>query len=168
MKAALHNDDHLDPRGYRHNVAIVLCNRRRQVFWARRIRHDGWQFPQGGMRQDETPEEALYRELYEEVGLRPEQVRVMGRTREWLYYELPARLRRTAAGAFRGQKQVWYLLELDAPDSAISLRASTEPEFDAWRWVDYWRPLKEIVHFKRPVYTRALRELAPLIFPGRP
>lgn len=168
MKAATCNDEHLDAQGYRHNVAIVLCNARRQVFWARRIRHDGWQFPQGGMRPGETAEQALYRELHEEVGLLPEHVRVLGRTRDWLYYRLPVRYRRAGAQrGFKGQKQVWYLLELTAPEAVISLRASERPEFDAWRWVDYWHPLQEIIEFKRPVYRRALHELAPLILAGR-
>lgn len=69
----------IDPDGYRPNVGIVLMRQDGQVFWARRVRRDGWQFPQGGMNTDETPVEAMYRELQEETGLLPEHVEVLGR-----------------------------------------------------------------------------------------
>jgi len=151
--------------GYRRNVAIVLCNRSDQVFWARRVRHDGWQFPQGGVRAEETSEEALFRELNEEVGLSPGDVQIVGRTREWLRYDLPEDLRRRLGGrAIRGQEQRWYLLRMMCDEQAICLDASPRPEFDSWCWVDYWRPVGEIVDFKRAVYRRALQELAPLLF----
>jgi len=155
----------LDDDGYRLNVGMILCNAREQVFWARRINHDGWQFPQGGVRCHETAERALFRELYEEIGLKVEHVEVVGRTREWLRYDLPQRLQRQPRGRFfRGQKQLWFLLRMLGRDSDIHLDISTQPEFDDWRWVDYWMPLEHIVEFKRPVYLRALSELAPLLF----
>jgi len=74
----------IDPDGYRPNVGIVLMRQDGQVFWARRVRRDGWQFPQGGMNTDETPVEAMYRELQEETGLLPEHVEVLGATPGWL------------------------------------------------------------------------------------
>jgi putative (di)nucleoside polyphosphate hydrolase len=155
----------MDNEGYRLNVGIVLCNEDSQVFWARRVNHDGWQFPQGGVRRDETAEAALFRELYEEVGLTSNQVEIVGRTREWLRYDLPSHFRRQAVPGklFRGQKQRWYLLRMLGDDSDIRLDLSRRPEFDDWRWVDYWLPLERIVEFKRPVYKRALYELASLL-----
>jgi putative (di)nucleoside polyphosphate hydrolase len=159
----------LDGDGYRRNVGIVLCNSRRQVFWARRVRHDGWQFPQGGMRPAESAEQALFRELNEEVGLDRAHVRVVGRTRDWLRYDLPPEYRRhRPQQPIRGQKQLWFLLELLAPEHHIRLDGSERPEFDDWRWVDYWSPLEAIVEFKRGVYRDALEELALLAFPDRP
>jgi putative (di)nucleoside polyphosphate hydrolase len=150
--------------GFRPNVGIILCNADNMVLWARRIRHDGWQFPQGGIRRHETSEQAMYRELYEEVGLEQDHVEVVGCTRDWLRYELPERYRRSArCKEFRGQKQRWYLLRLLARDSEIRLDAGSRPEFDQWCWVDYWLPLEQIVDFKRQVYRRALDELAPLL-----
>lgn len=154
----------IDSDGYRPNVGIVLVNGQGKLFWARRIGQDAWQFPQGGIRSDETPEEAMFRELTEEVGLSSEHVEVMGATRGWLRYRLPKRLiRRNSKPVCIGQKQVWFMLRLLADESEVKLDLTNHPEFDHWRWVDYWRPVKDVVHFKRNVYQRALKELAPLI-----
>jgi len=151
----------LDRDGFRPNVGIILLNQKNQVFWGKRIRTHSWQFPQGGIDRGETPEQALFRELQEEVGLLPEQVRIVARTRDWLRYEVPDRyIRKDARGHYKGQKQIWFLLQLVVPDYALNLRASTHPEFDAWRWNEYWVPLETVVEFKRGVYEMALTELS--------
>ncbi len=151
----------LDRDGYRPNVGIVLLNQKNQVFWGKRIRTHSWQFPQGGIDRGESPEQAMFRELYEELGLKPEFVRVVGRTRDWLRYDVPERyIRRDARGFYKGQKQIWYLLQLTGHDWDLNLRATNHPEFDAWRWNDYWVPLDVVVEFKRGVYQMALTELA--------
>ena len=151
----------LDRDGFRPNVGIILLNQRNQVFWGKRIRTHSWQFPQGGIDRGETPEQAMFRELHEEVGLRPEHVRIVARTRDWLRYEVPDRfIRREARGYYRGQKQIWFLLQLTGHDWDLNLRATTHPEFDAWRWNDYWVPLDVVVEFKRGVYEMALTELS--------
>ena len=154
----------VDRHGYRPNVGIVIQNAQAQVFWARRVGGFGaWQFPQGGILPGESAEQALYRELYEEVGLDGETVEVRGRTKGWLRYRLPRKLLgKDAKTRFRGQKQKWFLLRLLAEDSAVQVDG-TAPEFDAWRWVSYWYPLTQVVAFKREVYRRALRELAPAL-----
>lgn len=152
----------IDPDGYRPNVGIVLMHPDGRVFWARRVRRDGWQFPQGGMNTDETPLEAMYRELYEETGLSPEHVSVLGATPGWLRYRLPQRaIRRREGLVCIGQKQVWFLLQLLGTENDLRLDASDTPEFDHWRWVHFWYPLDNVVTFKRGVYARALRHLAP-------
>jgi putative (di)nucleoside polyphosphate hydrolase len=134
--------------------------------WAKRIRQRSWQFPQGGIRKGETPEEAMYRELEEEIGLQPGHVDVVGYTKGWLRYRLPDRLvRRHHTPTCIGQKQVWFMLRMLGSESDVRLDLSDEPEFDYWRWVDYWYPLRAVVPFKRHVYRRALQELAPLVFP---
>ena len=105
----------LDREGFRPNVGIILLNQRNQVFWGKRIRSHSWQFPQGGIDRGETPEQAMYRELHEEIGLKPEHVTIVARTRDWLRYEVPDRfIRRDARGHYKGQKQIWYLLRLVA------------------------------------------------------
>ncbi|HEX5805016.1 MAG TPA: RNA pyrophosphohydrolase [Macromonas sp.] len=151
----------LDREGFRPNVGIILLNQRNQVFWGKRIRTHSWQFPQGGIDRGESPEQAMYRELHEEVGLRPEHVSIVARTRDWLRYEVPDRyIRRDARGHYKGQKQIWFLLRLMGGDWNLNLRATNHPEFDAWRWNDYWVPLDMVVEFKRGVYEMALTELA--------
>ena len=151
----------LDREGFRPNVGIILLNQKNQVFWGKRIRTHSWQFPQGGIDRGESPEQAMYRELHEEVGLHPEHVRIVARTRDWLRYEVTDRfIRRDARGHYKGQKQIWYLLQLMGYDWQLNLRATSHPEFDAWRWNDYWVPLDVVVEFKRGVYEMALTELA--------
>jgi len=156
----------LDREGYRPNVGIVLLNGSNEVFWGKRVGQHSWQFPQGGIQHGESPEEAMYRELHEEVGLLPEHVQIIGRTRDWLRYDVPEEfLRRQAASrmqraSYRGQKQIWFLLRLTGQDSDIHLRATEHPEFDAWRWHPYWIELNTVVDFKREVYELALSELA--------
>jgi putative (di)nucleoside polyphosphate hydrolase len=150
----------IDADGYRLNVGIILCNDEGRLFWARRIGMRSWQFPQGGIKRNEDPDAAMYRELYEEVGLRVRDVKLMGRTREWLRYELPERfIRKHSSPLCIGQKQLWYMLKLAAKESNIRLNCAGKPEFDSWCWVDYWHPVDDVVYFKRQVYRQALTEL---------
>ncbi|MCU7905293.1 MAG: RNA pyrophosphohydrolase [Candidatus Thiodiazotropha sp. (ex Epidulcina cf. delphinae)] len=156
----------IDSDGFRPNVGIILCNDVRQLFLGRRIGQDAWQFPQGGIKCDETPEQAMYRELREEVGLRCDQVSIIGATRNWLRYRLPERyIRRHREPLCIGQKQIWFLLRAQCGEDAFRLDHCEFPEFEEWRWVKYWQPIREVIYFKRNVYTRALEELAPLLYP---
>jgi len=156
--------DMIDRDGYRPNVAIVLTNHKNQVFWGKRVKEHAWQFPQGGIKPGESPEEAMYRELQEETGLHPQHVKILGRTRDWLHYNVPTHwVKREWRGTYRGQKQIWFLLRLVGRDSDISLRASGHPEFDAWRWHNYWVPLESVIDFKRDVYQLGLEQLASFL-----
>lgn len=157
--------DNLDRDGFRPNVGIVLHNDLGQVFWGRRVGgFDAWQFPQGGIERGESIEQALYRELREEVGLDESDVTICCRTRGWLRYRTPEGLRRRdSVPGFLGQKQKWFLLRLLADDDAVCTMNCAKPEFDEWRWVSYWYPVGQVIAFKRGVYRRALRELAPAL-----
>ncbi len=151
----------LDREGYRPNVGIILTNERNEVFWGKRVREHSWQFPQGGIKPGESPEAAMYRELLEEVGLLPHHVKILGRTRDWLRYDVPSHwVKREWRGSYKGQKQIWYLLRLVGRESDVHLRATSHPEFDAWRWHEYWAPIDEVIDFKRGVYQGALQELS--------
>lgn len=154
----------IDTDGFRLNVGIIICNAEGKVFWAKRAGQNAWQFPQGGIHPWETPEEALFRELFEEVGLCQDHVQIIGCTKRWLYYRLPRYLiRRNKRPLCIGQKQLWYSLHLVGNEHHVRLDQSEKPEFDHWRWVNYWHPLQEVVFFKRKVYAKALAELAPLV-----
>jgi len=149
----------IDADGFRPNVGIIVCNGDGGLLWARRIGQSGWQFPQGGIKRDELPEQALYRELEEEVGLRAEDVEILGRTDGWLRYRLPRRYTRRRRSSCVGQKQIWFMVQLTAAEQRIRLDQSPVPEFDHWQWVDYQTPVNEIVDFKRGVYQAALQQL---------
>ena len=150
----------IDSEGFRPNVGIILANEHGQVLWAKRIGHNAWQFPQGGIHFGETPEEAVYRELWEEVGLLPEHVQIVAQTRGWLRYRLPHRyIRQDSNPVCIGQKQKWFLLQIKASTNHIRLDACHPAEFDQWTWVSYWYPLTQVVAFKRDVYRKAMMEL---------
>jgi len=152
--------DSIDKEGYRANVGIVLVNNAGKLLWARRKGKRGWQFPQGGVHQDESSEEAMYRELKEEIGLDPSDVKILGRTSEWLKYTLPRRYQRlNNIIPVIGQKQQWFLLKLIAADEKVKLDLYDSPEFDRWRWVSYWYPVNHVIFFKQKVYQLALKQL---------
>lgn len=152
----------IDADGFRPNVGIMVANDRGQLLWARRVGgRNAWQFPQGGIQDKETPEQALYRELEEEIGLTEASVEILGVTRGWLRYRLPKRfVRKGQSPVCIGQKQKWFLLRMLDDDGAVRLDGNDKPEFDHWRWVSYWYPLNQVIPFKREVYRRAMKELA--------
>ena len=153
----------IDSDGYRPNVGIIVANDKGQVLWARRVGQQAWQFPQGGINKGESMEAALYRELKEEIGLSKAQVEIVNSTRGWLRYKLPKRNLRQNNTSFIGQKQKWYLLKMLTDDKDVRFDQSETPEFDHWQWVSYWYPLGQVVPFKKDVYRRAMKELAPSI-----
>lgn len=143
---------------------MVIINPCEEVLWARCVGKRVWQFPQGGMLEDEAPETALYRELHEELGLTSKDVEILGYTKSWLYYWLPVHMRRTYVKPLCiGQKQRWFLLRLIDAEAAIRFDSTSSPEFDRCRWVHYWYPLRRVISFKRHVYRRALEELVQLL-----
>jgi putative (di)nucleoside polyphosphate hydrolase len=158
----------IDSDGFRLNVGIILANQFNEVLWARRIGQNSWQFPQGGIKVSETPDEALFRELYEEVGLQASDVEIVAKTKGWLRYRLPKKMiRHHSFPLCVGQKQKWYLLRMLSEDSMVSMSSSSHPEFDQWQWVSYWYPLGQVVSFKREVYRRAMKELSTDLFKPR-
>ena len=157
----------IDFDGYRPNVGIVICNRKGQVLWAKRYGQNSWQFPQGGINDNESAEQAMYRELYEEVGLQPKDVKVLYASKHWLRYKLPKRLLRyDSKPVCIGQKQRWFLLQLVGDEKNINMQTTKSPEFDGWRWHQYWAPVDEVIDFKRDVYLGALKELSSRFLRG--
>ncbi|ANJ66027.1 RNA pyrophosphohydrolase [Halothiobacillus diazotrophicus] len=159
----------IDRDGFRPNVGIILINQAGEVFWGKRAGHRSWQFPQGGINEDERPLTAMFRELHEETGLLPSDVEVIGWTCGWLRYRLPKNMiRRHLHPTCIGQKQKWFLLRLRSSDSAFNLNATSKPEFDGWEWRPYWSILSEVIYFKRAVYRTAMSVLAPTAGAGEP
>jgi len=161
--------DLIDSDGFRANVGIVLQRADGEVFLGRKVGGRGWQFPQGGVRHGEALEQAVYRELNEEICLSALDVDLVGRTERWLRYRLPSKyVRRNQSPVCIGQKQRWFLLRLREQAAAFDFGRTAQPEFDQYRWVGYWEPVREVIYFKRSVYVRALTELAPLAVPSGP
>lgn len=155
----------IDPAGYRAGVAIILFNRQKKLFWAKRVRQDAWQFPQGGMQEGETLKQTMYRELKEEIGLDPEDVKIVTVSKHWFYYRLPKHLIRYRSEPLCiGQKQKWFLLKFVGDEAKFNFNLSDKPEFDDWQWVSYWHPMKEVILFKKQVYHKALKAFASYVF----
>lgn len=154
----------IDNKGYRLNVGIVLCNAAGQVLFAKRYKKHFWQFPQGGINLGETPEEAMYRELFEEIGLNYSDVCILSVTKYWLYYKLPKQLIRwKIQPVCFGQKQKWFLLQLLSKDTCINIRVEKNCTFDTWRWVSLWYPIRRVVFFKKNVYRKVMKEFVQVI-----
>jgi len=146
-------------------VGIILSNGEGRLFWGKRSGMNAWQFPQGGIKRNESIEKAMYRELQEETGLESNHVKVIGITNKWLRYKLPRRyVRYNSPPVCIGQKQKWYLLKLLVDESKVDLERSQTPEFDNWCWIDFWEPVSKVVGFKRQVYRMALGYFEPILF----
>jgi len=159
-------NDWIDAEGFRANVGIILANTDNKLLLGGRVGAKGWQFPQGGMLKGEEPVDAMFRELHEEVGLEAGDVEVLGVTSDWLRYRLPDKfIRRNSQPLCIGQKQRWFMLRLVSGDERVRFDRSEKPEFDRIRWVHFWRPVNEVIYFKRRVYARALHELGPAVYP---
>jgi putative (di)nucleoside polyphosphate hydrolase len=161
------SNDWIDEEGFRANVGIILTNEEGKLMLGGRVGARGWQFPQGGMLQGESHEAAMYRELEEEVGLTREDVELLGVTRDWLRYRLPEKyIRKNSTPRCIGQKQRWFMLRLSASVDKVRFDCGDTPEFDRIRWVSYWRPVNEVIYFKRRVYASALHELGHTAYPN--
>ncbi|MDH3746568.1 MAG: RNA pyrophosphohydrolase [Gammaproteobacteria bacterium] len=160
------SNDWIDDEGFRANVGIILSNTDGRLLLGGRVGAKGWQFPQGGMLRGEDPQAAMYRELEEEVGLESQHVEILGVTRDWLRYRLPDKfVRRHSKPLCIGQKQRWFMLKLISSADKVRFDRCDQPEFDRVRWVDFWRPVNEVIYFKRRVYASALHELGSTVFP---
>ena len=143
--------------GYRLNVAMIVLNEENKSLFCKRKNTDNWQFPQGGVDEDENIESAMFRELNEEVGLERENVEIKAVSQNLIYYDIPRSIRsRVLGGQYKGQAQIYFLLKLMSGE--IDLNLENTPEFDRYSWVPFWFPLNRVVDFKKEAYRRALIE----------
>jgi putative (di)nucleoside polyphosphate hydrolase len=148
---------------YRLGVGMMILNSQNQVFVGKRPDFpDGWQMPQGGMEESESPQEAMYRELKEEIGT--DKVHILSETSQWLSYDFPPPLRSEIwGGKFQGQRQKWFLLRFLGEDGEIQIQTAT-PEFIEWRWVMPQDLESLVVGFKKEIYRNLLREFSSFLF----
>ncbi|VFP80345.1 RNA pyrophosphohydrolase [Candidatus Erwinia haradaeae] len=155
----------INRNGYRLNVGIIIYNIKGQVLWAKRTDQYFWQFPQGGIKIYETPKMAMYRELFEEVGLTQQDVHIDYESNNWIQYTFPKKLIRWKTKPLCiGQKQKWYLVRLLCSDEFINIKNNKTSKFDYWKWVSYWYPIRQIVPFKRYVYRQIMKEFSKKLF----
>ena len=160
------SNDWIDKEGFRANVGIILTDDSGKLLLGGRISNKGWQFPQGGMLVGEEPDVAMYRELREEIGLEQQDVELLGVTQDWIRYRLPDKfVRRHSKPLCIGQKQRWFMLKMKCAADNVRFDLGEQAEFDRVRWVDFWRPVNEVIYFKRRVYAQALHELGSTVYP---
>lgn len=142
---------------YRPGVGMMVLNAKKEVFVARRLdmRTEAWQMPQGGIDEGESPIDAVWRELEEEIGTA--KAEIITET-DWLTYELPDELIPVVwGGKFRGQRQKWYLLQFTGTDADINIETEV-PEFAEWKWAKAEKLPELIVPFKQKLYAQLLDE----------
>ncbi len=143
------------PQTFRAGVGAVILNENGQVLGLERRHIPGaWQFPQGGLKQDEAPLDAVVREVLEETGIEVSDLELLAITSRWLAYEPPEEARNEKIG--RGQVQRWFLFRFRGQDEAITL--GDGKEFKAWKWMPMAEMASNVVSFKQPVYQELAEE----------
>jgi len=155
---------------YRRNVGIAIFNQQGQIWLGKRFNENGpyiWQCPQGGIDKGERPKAAAKRELFEETGLRADDMDYLGTIKEWLYYDFTPEMLARKRKRFKtlGQRQRWYAFRYYGDGSDVNLTAHGPQEFSEWRWADLDGIAETVVPFKRPVYERLIIEFAPFAKP---
>jgi len=143
----------------RQGVGIIVLNKQNQVFVGKRKDNpvDKWQMPQGGIDQNETPLNAMKRELAEETSIK--NIKILKEIENWLEYELPPNLLgKIWKGKFRGQKQKWFIVKFLGQDSEVNLNTRHQ-EFIEWKWINYNSLPEVIVDFKKEVYKKLKLEI---------
>jgi putative (di)nucleoside polyphosphate hydrolase len=145
---------------YRIGVGAMVINSQKKIFVGKRIDNNSnsWQMPQGGIDSGEDEDVAVFRELYEETGIDKNSVKIIKKSSQYFYYNLPYNLQKKFwGGKYLGQKQRWYILQFEADDSIININLES-PEFCEWQWVDKHEIIDLIVNFKKQLYRDVLNE----------
>jgi putative (di)nucleoside polyphosphate hydrolase len=152
----------MNDKSYRKNVGLIVLDQNNQLLICRRKGKKTWQFPLGGIDADESPIQAAYRELYEEVGIKKNQVKVIQKSKYWYRYDLPGKYKPWPKSLknFKGQTQKWFMLKANA-ELEINLLNEVPQEFVEYKWSAYWHALASVVPFKQDVYRNVLSEFLP-------
>ena len=144
---------------YRRNVGIMILNEKNEILVGKRLDHPSgfWQMPQGGIDDNENPEEAVWREMKEEIGTNNAELIKM--SSQWVNYEIPQdTLDKLPWGEkYVGQTQKWFVFRFTGQDSNINI-GTENPEFDEWKWAKYESLVDNIVPFKKEIYKKVIEE----------
>ena len=144
---------------YRRCVGMMILNNIKEILVGRRLDHPSgfWQMPQGGIDVNENPEEAVWREMMEEIGTN--KVKLLKVSNQWINYNIPSETLKTLPWGHKyiGQTQKWFAFQFTGKESDINVR-TVNPEFSEWKWTKINLIVDEIVPFKRDVYTKILKE----------
>ena len=143
---------------YRPNVAAIVLSsgypaETKLFIGLRSDMKDVWQFPQGGIDEDESPKDALFRELAEEIGT--DNIEIVSEYPDWEYYDFPDSVAKNKKlYNYDGQKQRYYLVRVKN-DSEINIKTE-HPEFSEYKFVKFENVFDYISHFKKPIYKKVL------------
>lgn len=152
---------------YRKNALAVLFNAQGKVFMgARKDREDlEWQFPQGGIEPDESPQQAAQRELQEETGIK--NAVLVSYIDTPFFYDFPPEVLERFRKIGRtnvGQEQYWSLFFFTGTEDEIDFNTYPEEiEFKAFQWVDIKEAPQLVVNFKKQVYEQGCQIFEPQI-----
>lgn len=152
---------------YRKGVGIMLINEQKKIFAG--LRNDiknVWQMPQGGVKNNETEHDGMWRELKEETGLSIDNVKIIKESKTTLSYNLPEHLaRKLWGGMYIGQCQRWFLLRFLGEENDININKGRASEFCDWRWLSKDELLSNVIDFKKNLYQNVLKEFSAFIDP---
>ena len=144
---------------YRTCVGMLIINKDKKILVGRRLDHPSgfWQMPQGGIEEGEIPEEAVWREMIEEIGT--DNAELYQTSSQWLKYDIPKDTLEKLpwGGRYSGQTQKWFVFKFKGNDKEINVKTEN-PEFSEWKWIDSKSLTKNVVPFKRELYKNILEE----------
>lgn len=136
---------------------MVVVNKDKLVFVGKRTMPKSdkfWQMPQGGIDSGEEPEEAVKRELQEELGCEEDDFEIIAISKQWYSYEIPKHMRKRH---FTSQRQKWFLIQFNGTDDDIDV-SQDRAEFSKWKWVEFQDVPKLVIDFKKDVYKKVLKD----------
>ena len=141
----------------------MILNDDNKILVGKRMDHPSghWQMPQGGIDENENPEEAVWREMHEEIGTK--NAKMIKKSAHWINYEIPSETLKTLpwGDKFIGQTQKWFAFRFKGSDEEINV-GTENPEFSEWRWTNHNLLVENIVPFKRNTYKIILDEFKDL------
>ncbi len=151
------------PASYRKCVGMMILNSYNEILVGKRLDHPSghWQMPQGGIDENENPEEAVWREMMEEIGTNKAQM--IKKSNQWIKYKIPQQTldKLPWGNIYIGQTQKWFAFRFTGNEKEINV-VTDNPEFSEWKWSQHNLLVENIVPFKKETYKKILNEFSDL------